>query len=118
MQHFIADTIQALNAMPPKERDAAETQMLADYARHAAFTRPIGTAGLSSIFRVSPGLEEAALAEDTDVVSITTQDELQQAMEQRDKPLLLVRSQANCSQALIEYMLERSLHIKTVFVAR
>jgi len=117
MSFSVKKLAESLETMTVQEREVAETKLLADYARHAAFMRPIASAGFSKIFAVSPGLEEESLAGDTDMVSIHTQDEFVDALQQRDKPLLLIRGGANVPQSLVIHLLEQCVGEKTVFIA-
>lgn len=118
MSFSVSKLVKSLESLPAKEREAKETQLLADFARHAAFNRPLGHAGFSKLFAVPPGLEELSLAADPDVVSITTEEEFERAMMNPTQPLLFIRSGTTVPEAVLHYLLEQSLDVKTVFVAR
>lgn len=107
-----------LEALPTKERTAREAQLLADYARHAAFGRPLAGAGLSRLYNVQGGMEEASLAGDADIVSITTEEAFAQAVNDSSKPLLLIRSGAKIAEAFMRRLLTQSTFVKTVFIAQ
>jgi hypothetical protein len=107
-----------LQNLPAAKRSAAEVQMLADYARHASLNRPIDTVGFSRLFATQAGLEEAALAEDKDITSVTNAEGLQQALGNRDVTMILVPTQAALSEDLIRHLVERSSNDKTIFISR
>ena len=118
MSFSIAKLTQSLASMPVQERAAIEAKLLADYARHAAFLRPLGSAGMSKMFAVAPGLEESALAEDAGITSIASQSAFEQAAIASDKPLLLIRSNADIDEAIVTQALEQTPYVKTVFIVR
>ena len=118
MTFSVSQLKESLKFMSPDERKAAETQILADYARHAAFARPLASAGLSRVFATSSGMEEAALAEDKDVISIRTLDAFKAALETRSQPLLLIRSGTDISENEIYHLLEQSVTEKTIFLVQ
>jgi len=108
----------SLTAMTAQDRNKAETQLLADYARHAAFERPVDAIGPVSLYAVAAGLEEAALTKDEDIHSVITEEELQRAIESRTMRLILIPSHAKLSDALITYLCERGVYEKTIFISR
>ena len=118
MTFNIAQFKESLKAMSPDERRAAENKLLADYARHAAFGRPLASAGLSRVFVVAAGMEENALAEDADIVSIRSLEHFKAALENRGHPLLLVRTGTDIAEQQIYDLLETCVAEKTVFIAR
>ncbi len=118
MTFSVASLKASLESMSPDERKAAENKLLADYARHAAFGRPLASAGLSRVFVVAAGMEEHALAEDTDVLSIRSLEQFKAALETSRHPLLLIRTGTDIAEQQIYDLLETCVAEKTVFIAR
>jgi hypothetical protein len=115
MSFSVANLAKTLESLPPKERKAMESKLLADYARQAAFARPLDMIGLSRIYEVSAGLEELSLSQDADIVSVNTQEEFEQAMNKADALMLLIRSGAKISDLVLAHTLEHSVQAKTIF---
>lgn len=59
-----------IEKLPEAERDAAERQVLADFARTSAYARPVGNAGSVACFALANVLEVEALKHDADIAII------------------------------------------------
>ncbi len=115
---IISQIEEKLKSLPEKERAEMQSQLLADYARHAAFQRPLGMSGFSRIYKIHSGVEETMLSGDKDVVVITTEVELEELVKARANPLILVKTGASITQERIFALLEHCIYEKAVFIAK